>query len=78
VRIKVVVCQIAPQVTGLTRDGGYADYRVATADVLARIPDELSAVEAGPLMCAGITPRNYRESRFPRSGRRQGYLLFFP
>jgi propanol-preferring alcohol dehydrogenase len=43
------------QVTGLTMDGGYAEYMVAYEDGLALIPDGLSALEAAPLMCAGVT-----------------------
>src|SRR6266487_3973533 len=39
-------------------DGGYQDYVVVPFEGLALIPDELSAVEAGPLMCAGITTFN--------------------
>ncbi|MBA3722181.1 MAG: alcohol dehydrogenase catalytic domain-containing protein [Parachlamydiaceae bacterium] len=46
------------QVPGISYDGGYAEYMVAPVDALAIIPDELSAVEAGPLMCAGITTYN--------------------
>ena len=38
--------------------GGYADAMVVPADALAAIPPELSAVEAAPLMCAGITVFN--------------------
>ncbi len=57
-RADFVTCQIAPQVPGITYDGGYADYMIAPAGALALIPDELSAVEAGPLMCAGITTYN--------------------
>jgi D-arabinose 1-dehydrogenase-like Zn-dependent alcohol dehydrogenase len=53
-----VTCQIAPQVPGITYDGGYAEYMIAPVGALARIPDELSAVDAGPLMCAGITTFN--------------------
>jgi D-arabinose 1-dehydrogenase-like Zn-dependent alcohol dehydrogenase len=53
-----VTCQIAPQVPGITYDGGYADYVIAPAAALARMPEGLSAVEAGPLMCAGITTFN--------------------
>ncbi|HEV8148487.1 MAG TPA: alcohol dehydrogenase [Bryobacteraceae bacterium] len=45
-------------VTGISHDGGYQEYMVAPAQSLAPIPDELSAVEAGPLMCAGITTFN--------------------
>jgi D-arabinose 1-dehydrogenase-like Zn-dependent alcohol dehydrogenase len=53
-----VTCRIAAQVPGITYDGGYADYMIAPAEALALIPSELSAVEAGPLMCAGITTFN--------------------
>jgi D-arabinose 1-dehydrogenase-like Zn-dependent alcohol dehydrogenase len=53
-----VICQIAPRVTGVSHDGGYAEYMIAPATTLALIPDELSAAEAGPLMCAGITTYN--------------------
>jgi D-arabinose 1-dehydrogenase-like Zn-dependent alcohol dehydrogenase len=53
-----LTCRVAPQVPGITYDGGYADYMIAPAEALALIPDELSSVEAGPLMCAGITTFN--------------------
>jgi D-arabinose 1-dehydrogenase-like Zn-dependent alcohol dehydrogenase len=53
-----VMCRIAAQVPGITYDGGYADYMIAPAEALALIPNELSAVEAGPMMCAGITTFN--------------------
>ena len=46
------------QVTGITYDGGYADYIVAHSSALALLPAELSAVEAGPLVCAGVTTFN--------------------
>jgi len=45
-------------VTGITFDGGYADYMIAPATALALVPEGLSAVEAAPLMCAGITTFN--------------------
>jgi D-arabinose 1-dehydrogenase-like Zn-dependent alcohol dehydrogenase len=45
-------------VTGLTRDGGYADYMIARWSAVARVPPGLSAVEAAPLMCAGVTTFN--------------------
>ncbi len=52
------------QVTGLAFDGGYGDAMLAPADALAAIPDALSAAEAGPLMCAGVTTFNaLRRSR---------------
>ena len=51
-------CQTATLITGFTSDGGYADYMVAPAEALAAIPAELSAVDAAPLMCAGVTTFN--------------------
>lgn len=42
------------KVCGISYDGGYADYMIAPAQALALIPDELSAAEAAPLMCAGM------------------------
>src|SRR2546421_106389 len=41
------------QVTGITYDGGYAEYMVAHASALALLPEELSAVESGPLAAPG-------------------------
>ncbi|KAF2186219.1 alcohol dehydrogenase-like protein [Zopfia rhizophila CBS 207.26] len=40
---------------GLSRDGGFAEYAVVDAQQLAPIPASMTAVEAAPLMCAGIT-----------------------
>ena len=51
-------CQSAAQVTGITSDGGDADYLLAPTQALALLPAELSAVEAGPLLCAGMTTFN--------------------
>jgi D-arabinose 1-dehydrogenase-like Zn-dependent alcohol dehydrogenase len=55
-------------VPGITYDGGYADYMIAPAGALALIPDDLSAVEAGPLMCAGITTFNSLRNCGARAG----------
>ena len=51
-------CQTLTEITGITRDGGYADYMIARAEALASVPDELTAEEAAPLMCAGVTTFN--------------------
>jgi D-arabinose 1-dehydrogenase-like Zn-dependent alcohol dehydrogenase len=51
-------CETATYITGVTSDGGYADYMIARPEALARVPAELSAAEAAPLMCAGITTFN--------------------
>src|ERR1044072_7931838 len=64
-------CQVAGQITGVTYDGGYADYLIAPSSALALVPEELSAVEAGPLMCAGLTTFNALRN----SGARPGDLV---
>ena len=46
------------KITGITMDGGYEDYVLVPFEGLALIPNEISPVEAGPLMCAGITTFN--------------------
>lgn len=46
------------QISGISFDGGYADYVIAPANALAFIPDELADVDAAPLLCAGITTFN--------------------
>lgn len=56
------------QVTGITCDGGYAEYMVASVNALALIPQELSAIEAGPLLCAGITTFNSLRNSGARAG----------
>jgi D-arabinose 1-dehydrogenase-like Zn-dependent alcohol dehydrogenase len=61
-------CQIALQITGISFDGGYAEYMVAPAIALAAVPDELPAVEAAPLMCAGITTYNALRNCKARAG----------
>jgi D-arabinose 1-dehydrogenase-like Zn-dependent alcohol dehydrogenase len=61
-------CQTSTQVTGVTRDGGYADYMLAPFSALATVPQELSAVEAAPLMCAGLTTYNCLRNSGARPG----------
>ena len=43
------------QITGVTVDGGYAEFVKAPASHALKIPDRLSCVEAAPLFCAGVT-----------------------
>jgi D-arabinose 1-dehydrogenase-like Zn-dependent alcohol dehydrogenase len=66
-----VTCQIAFLIPGISYDGGYADYVIAPAVALARIPETLSAAEAAPLMCAGVTTFN----SLRHSGARPGDLV---
>src|SRR3989454_2834524 len=61
-------CQVALQITGISFDGGYADYMLAPAIALASVPQDLSPVEAAPLMCAGITTYNALRNGNARPG----------
>ena len=54
--------------TGVTSDGGYADYMIAPADALARVPADLSSIDGAPLMCAGITTFNALRNSGARPG----------
>jgi D-arabinose 1-dehydrogenase-like Zn-dependent alcohol dehydrogenase len=56
------------KIPGQSYDGGYAEYVVAPAVALARIPNDLTAVEAAPLMCAGITTFNSLRHSAARAG----------
>jgi alcohol dehydrogenase, propanol-preferring len=56
------------KITGITLDGGYAEYMVAPAEAAARIPDALDAAEAGPLLCAGVTTYNALRNSGARAG----------
>jgi propanol-preferring alcohol dehydrogenase len=43
------------KITGVTVDGGYAEYVIAPASHATKIPEGLSSIEAAPLFCAGVT-----------------------
>ena len=55
-------------VTGITMDGGYQDHVLVPFEGLALVPDEISPVDAGPLMCAGITTFNSLRNGGARGG----------
>jgi D-arabinose 1-dehydrogenase-like Zn-dependent alcohol dehydrogenase len=52
------ICCVNLRITGFQDDGGYAQYMIASKDVLALIPEALTPVEAAPILCAGITTFN--------------------
>jgi alcohol dehydrogenase len=56
------------KIPGLAYQGGFAEAMVVPANALARIPDEISAVEAAPLMCAGATTYNALRASNARPG----------
>ncbi len=55
-------------IPGVTFDGGYADYVLVRSSALASIPDDLSDVDAAPLLCAGITTFNALRESGARGG----------
>ncbi len=57
-----------PVIPGVTVDGGYAEVMIAEARAIASIPDELTSVEAAPLLCAGITTYNALRNAGLRGG----------
>jgi alcohol dehydrogenase, propanol-preferring len=59
------------KITGVTVDGGYAEFVKVPASHAVRIPDNLSSIQAAPLFCAGVTV--YRSLK--RSGILPGQLL---
>jgi D-arabinose 1-dehydrogenase-like Zn-dependent alcohol dehydrogenase len=59
------------QIPGISYDGGYAEFVNAPVESLAHIPSELTAEEAAPLMCAGVTTFNALRN----SGARPGDLV---
>jgi D-arabinose 1-dehydrogenase-like Zn-dependent alcohol dehydrogenase len=64
-------CQTGVQVTGISFDGGYAEYMIAPTTALAVVPEGLADAEAAPLMCAGVTTFNALRN----SGARPGDLV---
>ncbi|MBV8841996.1 MAG: alcohol dehydrogenase catalytic domain-containing protein [Bryobacterales bacterium] len=61
-------CQTATYITGITSDGGYADYTIARSEALAHVPEDLPAADGAPLMCAGVTTYNCLRNSGARPG----------
>jgi D-arabinose 1-dehydrogenase-like Zn-dependent alcohol dehydrogenase len=61
-------CATSTLITGITHDGGYAEYMVAPAESVAHAPPGLAATEIAPLMCAGITTFNALRNSGARPG----------
>jgi D-arabinose 1-dehydrogenase-like Zn-dependent alcohol dehydrogenase len=55
---------------GLMRHGGYAEYLVAPATALARVPPGMDLTDVSPLMCAGVTAFNAIRSARLQPGER--------
>jgi len=54
--------------TGASFDGGFGEYMVAPETAVAAMPDILDPVEAGPLLCAGVTTYNALRHSGAKSG----------
>lgn len=63
----------APDFTGWTVDGGFAEYAVAPADFVHPLPEGFADVQAAPLLCAGII--GYRALAHTELGTRRGARL---
>lgn len=46
---------LTPQYMGYTMDGGYADFTLAYASHVLKIPEGVSWLDVAPITCAGVT-----------------------
>lgn len=58
------------QITGVTVDGGFAEFVKAKASHTAKLPDNLSFAEAAPLLCAGLTVHHAMRDAGVETGQR--------
>ncbi len=56
------------KITGISFDGGYAEYTVVPSEAVALIPEGLASADAGPLLCAGVTTYNALRNSGARAG----------
>ncbi len=57
-RDSAFACETVTEISGVTRDGGYATHMIARASAVAHAPDDLDPIESAPLLCAGVTTFN--------------------
>lgn len=57
-------------ITGVSVDGGYAEFMKARATHVQRIPSQLSSVEVAPLFCAGVTVYRALSQAHVKAGQR--------
>jgi alcohol dehydrogenase, propanol-preferring len=55
-------------ISGITVDGGWAEMMIADANAVVSLPEVLKAVDAAPLLCAGVTTYNALRNAPLRSG----------
>jgi len=66
-RGKFVLCRNG-KITGISLDGGYQEYMIASTQAVAAMPDDLKSEDAAPLLCAGITVFNSMRNAGARAG----------
>jgi len=64
------------QATGRDANGGYAEYVCALAMFVHAIPDDLSDVDAAPLLCAGAVGHRALQLSEPENGNALGFTGF--
>ena len=57
-RDSAFACENVHEISGVTRDGGYATHMIAHVSAVAHVPDDLDAIKSAPLLCAGVTTFN--------------------
>jgi propanol-preferring alcohol dehydrogenase len=68
------LCRKGSAVTGMSVDGGFAQFMCANAAYAVRIPDSLSDEQAAPLLCAGVT--SYRALKKANIAPKQRVAVF--
>lgn len=61
---------VKQKITGVTVNGGYAEYIKAPASHATKIPDSVSSAQAAPLFCAGVTVYRAIMQAKPQRGQR--------
>lgn len=62
-----VSCENA-KISGISYNGGYAEYMTAPQEAIVEVPEKLTSAEAAPLLCAGITVFNAMRNAGLRAG----------
>ena len=63
-------CRTETRVTGITQDGGYAEFATVPAAFAHHLPEGYSDTELAPLLCAGIIGyRSLLRADLPAGGR---------
>ncbi|MGA9511124.1 MAG: zinc-dependent alcohol dehydrogenase [Candidatus Sulfotelmatobacter sp.] len=61
---------VRQRITGVTVNGGYAEFAKAPASHVIKIPDNLASEQAAPLLCAGVTVHRALKQAKVRTGQR--------